>query len=145
MCVYSQITKWPIYYKKKEEKLLRFVAFCSLFCIMVQLGFSQQFRNENCFYIMISVWVFSKFHFPLENVQLLFSINSKNPTNFKMLGQCWGYSPADCGFLIHWDRDGAWAILGNCQKEHPSSSKVEWKHGPDESKIKYGWCFQRSE
>lgn len=91
-----------------EGKLLRFVAFCFLFCITVQLGFSQ-FRNENCFYVMIpGLSFFPYFFFPLENIQLIFSLNFKNPTNFKMLGQCWGYNPAGRLWLFNSQRERWW-------------------------------------
>lgn len=94
-CVYTRrLLSDQFTTKKMEGKLLKCVAFCSLFCITVLLGFSQQFRNENCFYIMISGLSFFPFFFPLENIQLIFSLNSKNPTNFKILGQCWGYNLA---------------------------------------------------
>lgn len=50
--------------KKGEGKLLRSVAFCSLSCIMVQFGFLQQFRNENCsFHNDIRVKFFPIFFF----------------------------------------------------------------------------------
>lgn len=90
-----------------EGKLLRFVAFCFLFCITVQFGFSQ-FRNENCFYVMIPGLSFFPIFFPLENIQLIFSLNFKNPANFKMLGQCWGYNPAGRLWLFNSQRERWW-------------------------------------
>lgn len=51
---------------------------------------------------------FSLFFFPLENIQLIFSLNFKNPTNFKMLGQCWGYNPAGRLWLFNSQRERWW-------------------------------------
>lgn len=93
---------------KNGRKITEICCFCFLFCITVQLGFSQ-FRNENCFYVMIpGLSFFPYFFFPLENIQLIFSLNFKNPTNFKMLGQCWGYNPAGRLWLFNSQRERWW-------------------------------------
>ena len=76
--------------------------------------FGGQFRNENCFYITIPGLSFFPIFFPLENIQLIFSLNFKNPTHFKMLGQCWGYNPAGRLWLFNSrrERDGGWGYSG---------------------------------
>lgn len=103
MRVYSQITKGQFTTKKKKKrkgKLLRFVAFC----IMVQFGFLQQFRNETWpFHNDIRFEIFL-FFFSSENVQLIFLFTQKKIANLKTLCQYWGPAQQHCGFLIHEER-----------------------------------------
>lgn len=54
-----------------------------------------------------------------------------------MLGQDRGAAQQHCGFLIHQESDSGQGVLGNCEQERPSTLKIKWKRGPDESKLRY--------
>lgn len=143
MCVYLGITKWPIYYRKGKENYWDLLLSASCFA----LWFSLDFCNNSEMKIVLSIMISGLRFFPIFFLLNMYSLLTpkENSPSFKMQGRCWGVQTSNTvGFLIQRERDGGWAILEKCWREHPSTLKVEWKPGPDESKLKYGWCFQRS-
>ena len=132
VCAYSKMTKWPIFYEKRKRKITEMCCFLRLVFHCVQFGFSQQFRDENSSLHNDIRFECSPNFFPLENIWLIFSMHSKNPTNFKMLGLCWEYNPANCGFLIHRERDSGWGVPETAEK----NTRPHWKSSGNISEMR---------